>query len=185
MTKQASFFSVSEKKIYEKLKSQLPGLFPKRTFAFLGSTFDVEPWRPGEKQDLRPTSRLLWKWIPLEEKAPEVAEALEKFDCVIVHEFGREAYHYAIRHRDCAETLVFHKGLVQSRVIEKIYPPEYLLRRPADPRFERADNEYFDDPNQSRHYLLSNELDGQVDEAIAIIRQRLCMRETVRIRASA
>ena len=174
MTSRAAFFCVSEKKLHEKLKSQLPGLFPGRTFAFLEDTFDIEQWRPGTKRDLDPTSRLLWKWIPMNQKAPEVAQALEEYDCVIVFEFGRDAYHYAIRHQDCTETLHFHEALVKMRIIEQdIYPPEYLLLKPTEPRFQRADDEYFENQKQKRHYLLSKDLDSQADEAIAIIRQRI------------
>lgn len=186
MKNRAAFFSISDRQLHEKLKSLLPGLFPARTFAFLDDTFDVEPWRPGGKRDLDPTSRLLWKWIPMNQKAPEIAQALSENDCVLVFEFGRDAYHYAIRHQDCSETLHFHEALVEMRIIEQdIYPPEYLLLKPGDPRLQRADDEYFKNRKQTRHYLTAPDIDTQLDEAVAIIRQRISQRAQGRQRVSA
>lgn len=173
------FLSVSDVALYEKLEPLLRGLFPEKTFAFLGSTFAInEPWRQGKKYDLEPTSRLLWRWIHMNEftkKNIVPAYCGGTFDVVVVHELGREAYHYAIRHADCMETLGFHKKLVSARLVEQgIRPPIYVTTRPTEPRLIEADREYFDDPEQRIHYLRTNTLDAQADEVVELVANFLC-----------
>ncbi len=172
----ALFFSVSDRTLYEKLESLLPGRFPGRTFAFLGDTFsDVAPWRPGDKGGLLPTSRLLWRWVLMNEfTVRKVAPALSEHDFVFVREFGREAYLYAIRHRDCYETLEFHKALVAERLIEQqINPPEYLASPPEDARLRHADKVYFEDPKQKLTYLAGETCDQKYLEVLRLVQQRL------------
>jgi hypothetical protein len=173
--RQARFFSVSNADLYNHLERELPRRFSEKKFRFLGSTFaDNAPWKPGQKSDLLPTSRLLWRWALMNERTVRVYKpALEcgAYDAIFVHEFGREAYHYAIRHQDCDETLEFHKGLVQDRLVQqKINPPEYLATRPEDPRFIRADEAYFADPKQKLHYLSGRDSAEQCREVVRIFR---------------
>ena len=178
------FFSVSDRALYEKLEALISGLFPEQIFAFLGDTFaDFSQWRRGRKAELLPTSRLLWRWILMNEfTARAIMPALvedektgKKLKILFVREFGREAYHYAILHRDCLQTLQFHKGLVQSRLMgQEIDPPEYITRRPNDERFVRADREYFtDDPAQKVHYLAGETLDLQFLEVQTLLDTRI------------
>lgn len=172
----ALFFSISDLELYKKLESLSQEHFPDQTFAFLGSTFaDAREWRPGQKGDLLPTSRLMWRWVFMNERTErDYVPAINcgEFTVVFVHELGREAYHYAVRHRFCPQTLRFHKSLVGQRLVAQGgKPPDaYIATRPTDARLIQADGEYFSDPNQRIHYLETDSLDDQFDETIAFLK---------------
>lgn len=177
--KNALFFSVSDLVLYEKLKSLSQDCFPDQTFAFLGSTYaDDMPWRPGQKADFLPTSRLLYRWVLMNERTERTyipAITSGAYDAVFVHELGREAYHYALRHCDCEQALHFHKALVELRLIQQggSPPTAYLASRPTNPRLIEADERYFADPNQRIHYLDAPTVDEQLHEVLPFLANEL------------
>lgn len=195
MTGNALFLSISSQPLYETLERQIPESFPRHSFEFLGHTFaDETPWRKGQKADLLPTSRLLWRWVLMNEftakyVAPALAQEGQELKLVFVREFGREAYHYAIRHcreYPCRETLQFHKGLVRERLLaQHISPPIYIAEHPTEERIIQADKEYFNDPNQELHYLHTDSLDAQFEETIELVRQLIACRTSKDTRMTA
>ncbi len=184
----ALFFSISDLELYKKLESLSQEYFPDQTFAFLGSTFeDAADWRPGQKGGLLPTSRLLWRWVHMNERTERIyipAIKSGKFDAVFVHELGREARMYAIRHRDCPQTLRFHKSLVEQRLVSQGgKPPDaYIAVRPTNPRIVKADMEYFADPKQRIHYLETHSVTEQLEEMIAfLVNEIAARRRSIRV----
>ncbi len=180
----ALFYSVESLELFKKLSTWLPEQHPALKFAFLDDTFsDWSRWRPGQKGNMLPTSRLLWRWVLMNEKTErDVKPALENpaNDVVLVCKFGREAYHYAIKYMDCEQVLHFHKGLVESRVIgQGVPPPVYIVKKPTDERMVRADLDYFGkDPKQKIRYLHANSIADQCKEVHHIMLVKLKMLAT-------
>jgi hypothetical protein len=99
------FFSISSLELYERLKHRLNTYLP-GSFKFLGSTFEGDTVRDSDK---RPVTRLLRKWAFMNERTErDYAAALcNGFDAVFVHEFGREAFLYAIKYEETGRSPTF------------------------------------------------------------------------------
>jgi hypothetical protein len=180
------FFSNSDEEVHEELGSLLPGEYPELKFAFFEPTFkDWALWRPVgiETKTLDPTTRLIYRWAPMNQRTTkEYGPALldESINAVFISGFGREVWHYGIRYQMCLDTLMFHGGLVKSRIIGPgIWPPEYIAQKPRDPRIRLADQLYFaaskdtEKPQQTIHYLRAKSRSGRLEEALKILRPRL------------
>jgi len=181
----ALFYSFDDRALYKKLKSWLPGQHPGLKFEFLGDTFaDWSQWRPRQKKNLHPTTRILWRWTSMNENMLEfIKPALTnpENDVVIVQGFGREVYHYGIKYKDCPHALPFHKRIVEARVIEQeIPPPGYVGRRPTAARFQSADDAYFADKRQRMHYLESDTLEAQCSEVSALFKSHVRFKRVLR-----
>ena len=165
----ALLYSISDLTLYKELES-LYRPDTGQAFAFLGSTFsDDRRWGLEETAAMLPTSRLLIRWVAMNEKTErEIIPALNsgKYRAVFINGFGREAYHFAIRFRSCPQTLGFHKGLVGSRILQQggIAPTAYIARPPLEPHLIAADADYFSDPGQRMRYIGGTGLRGQVEE---------------------
>jgi len=178
----ALFYSVADPNLYKKLKTWLPERNPALNFAFLGGTFsDWSRWRPGHKKNLPPTTRLLSRWVLMDlHTVTVIRPALEsaEHDIVVVNEFGRDAYLYAVKYGDCTQALCFHKVLVNARILgQGVPPPEYIAEPPNDPRLRSADEEYFSDPAQKIHYLNPGTLEAHCTAVNKILREGLAARK--------
>lgn len=181
MSPHVRFYVISDAALYEELRSLFPGIFPKQKFAFLGHTFGDAFWPHGWKRNLLPTSRLFLKWVQMNEISSKIViPALNKkgadYVAVFICGYGREAYHYAVRHRCCAETLPIHEDLVASRLVRQRgrKPDSYFAKKPQEERCINADEAYFEKgKGQTMTYLRSDSLRGQVREICVFVANQI------------
>lgn len=156
---QTLLYAISNIALYRALAASHKDEFPGGSFAFLGSTFGEDaPCSATELPTLLPTSRLLLRWVSMNEMTErKIVPALRSgnYDAVFVHEYGREAYHFAVRYGYCPQTLGFHEGLVKSRILSQggMAPTSYLSRPPLEEHLKAADAEYFKSQAQRITYV--------------------------------
>lgn len=175
------FYVISDPKIYEEFKLVAGDLFPSNTFAFLGETFAEKWWSDGWKRDLLPTSRLLLKWVQMNEFSsnvviPAINKSNPDYRAVVVCGYGRGAYHYAIRHEFCCETLAIHELLVKMRLELQNgkKPDSYFAEHPDEECLRKADKAYFEEgKGQKMTYFRSKSVSGQVDEICTYVAREM------------
>ncbi len=174
----ALLYVISDLGLYKELEALHRGgtFLPDQAFAFLGSTFGCDvPWDHEDMAALLPTSRLLLRWVRMNEMTErKIIPALRsgEYRAVFIHEYGREAYHFAIRFGACPQTLGFHTGLVQSRIFEQggVPPTAYIARRPIDSYLVAADAAYCADGTQRIHHLEATTPEDEKKEMIAFLK---------------
>jgi len=187
----ALLYSISDLPLYKELESLHRIHFPDQAFAFLGSTFESGVSRDHEDMAaLLPTSRLLLRWVNMNEMTErKIIPALKRgaYSALFIHEYGREAYHAAIRFGACPQTLGFHKGLVRSRILEQggVAPTAYIARKPLEPYLAAADAAYCDDGTQRIHHLTAMTLEEELTETVSFLKADIPEQRKLLLRAAA